>query len=184
MVATLLAIFALHLGSPEALIDSRLRTTDAKTAALIAFAVDGSITLRGLVAEIESGDAIVHVSRENFLPGRLSGRMKLVGRAGGSRYVRIIIDAELQPRLFAAALAHELQHVSELIANRDVNDEASMAMLYRRIGHEYRVNGQTAFETEAARRMGIDVLREMLAPRPAGREITTTVQFARGARER
>lgn len=183
MITALLAAAALLVANPETANHSRLRTTCDKTAALIAYGLDRSITLRGLVAEIEAGDIIVHVERESFLPGRLSGRMKFLGRAGTRRYVRIGIEAELQPRQFAAALAHELQHVAELIANGHVNNEIAMADLYRRIGHEYRVAGQTAFETEEARRMGIDVLVEMLRPRD-GESRIITLQFARGARDR
>lgn len=182
-MTALLAIAALFIVSPDGAGHLRLRTTDARTAALIAYGLERSITLRGLMAEIEAGDVIVHVGRESFLPGRLSGRLKLVGRAGVRRYARIAIEAELQPRYFAAALAHELQHVSELIAHRHVGDEAAMAELYRRIGHEYRVAGQTAFETEAARSMGMAVLQEVQAPRDTEPRIIT-IQFARGARER
>jgi NAD(P)-dependent dehydrogenase (short-subunit alcohol dehydrogenase family) len=113
----------------------------------------------------------------------MTGRMKLIGRAGARRYARIAIDAELPRPHFVAALAHELQHVSELIAHRHVEDQAAMADLYRRIGREYRAGGRAAFETEAARRMGVDVLVEMLGPRQLESR-TTTLQFARGARER
>jgi hypothetical protein len=183
MIAALIAVMTLMMVNPEDANHSRLRTFDGRTAAMIAFAVERSITLRGLIAEVEAGDVIVHVEREHFLPGRLTGRMKLIGRAGARRYVRIAIDAELQPRQFAAALAHELQHVSELVAHRHIGDEPAMAELYRRIGREYRVNGQTAFETEAARRMAIDVLSEVQAPRELEPRIVT-VQFAGGARQR
>jgi hypothetical protein len=169
--------------SPEPAAHSRLRTTDDKTAALIAFGLERSVTLRGLIAEIEAGDVIVHVQRENFLPGRLSGRMKLIGRAGDRRYARVVIEAELQPRQFVAALAHELQHISELVSHHGVDDEMKMADLYRRIGREYRVSGQPAFETEAARRLGIEVLREMLAPLETEPRIVT-MQLSRGARDK
>jgi hypothetical protein len=183
MIAAVLTAVALLIAHPEDANHSRLRTFDGKTAAMIAFGVERSITLRGLIAEVEAGDVIVHVEREHFLPGRLTGRLKLIGRAGARRYARIAIDAELPPRQFAAALAHELQHVSELVAHRHIGDEPAMAALYRRIGREYRVNGQTAFETEAARRMALDVLSEVQAPRDLEPR-RVIVQSAGGARQR
>ncbi len=181
MIATLLAIVTLFSGDPEGHV--RLRPSDDRTAAMIALGLEKSVTLRGLIAEIEAGDVIIHAGREHFLPGRMTGRMKLIGRAGARRYARIAIDAELPAPHFVAALAHELQHVSELIAHRHVEDQAAMANLYRLIGREYRAHGRTAFETEAARRMGADVLAEMVAPRQLESR-TTTLQFARGVRQR
>jgi hypothetical protein len=181
MIANLFVVTALLLASQQTDDRSRLRATDARTAALIQLGLERSVTFRGLVAEIETGDVIVHVDRRNFLPGRLTGRMRLVGRAGSRRYVRISIDAELPARHYVAALAHELQHVSELIAHPGVDDEAAMELLYRRIGHEYRVAGQMAFETAAARQSGMEVHREMSVAPGYQRRITIT---GRGARQR
>jgi hypothetical protein len=178
---TNLLIAALLFAWQEPADRSHLRATDARTAALIELGLERSVTLRGLVAEVEAGDVIVHVSRQNFLPGHLTGRLRLIGRAGTRRYVRIAIDAELPARPSIAALAHELQHVSELIAHPGVENDLAVETLYRRIGREYRVAGQVAFETEAARHIGSEVHREMAAPHDFQRRITIT---ARGARER
>jgi hypothetical protein len=183
-MSNVILVVALLFASQDAAGQRRIRVTDAKIAALIQLGLEKSVTFRGLVEEIEAGDVIVHVDRENFLPGRLGGRMRLTGRAGTRRYVRVTIDAELQPRQFVASLAHELHHVSELVANPDVDDDASLEALYLRIGSEHRVNGQTAFETEAARRVGMDVQRELLVPQDSERRITITAKNTRGARER
>ena len=57
-MTALLAIATLLIGSPDGADHLRLRITDAKTAALIAYGLERSITLRGLMAEIEAGDVI------------------------------------------------------------------------------------------------------------------------------
>jgi hypothetical protein len=183
MTFNLFVVAALLFGPAETGQYSRVRTMDQKTAMLIALGQERSVTLRGLIAEIEAGDVIVHVDRDNFMPGRLTGRMRLTGRAGNRRYVRISIDAELQAKHFIAALAHELQHVSELVAHPEVDDESTLESLYQRIGREYRVRGLPAFETDAARRVSIQVHRELSARPPHfAREITITAQSVKGAR--
>jgi hypothetical protein len=182
MTVNLLVIAALLFASQQSTDRSRLRTTDARTAALVQLGLERSVTLRGLIAEVEAGDVIIHVARESFLPGHLTGRMKLIGRAGSRRYARIAIDAELPTRGAIASLAHELQHVSELIAHPTVEDEASMEHLFRRIGREYRVAGQMAFETDAARQIGAAVYREMSIAPDFQRRITITARTDRGAR--
>jgi hypothetical protein len=157
----LFVLVMLLFASPETIGDPRLRITDVKTAALIEVGLEASVTLRGLIAEIESGDVIVHVDRERFMPGRQTGRMRFVSRAGTRRYVRVSIRAELPPHRFIAAIAHELQHVSEVIRNPEVRDAASLEHLYRRIGHEYRRRDRPAFETDAALRVAAEVRREI-----------------------
>ena len=161
MMSQLLVLVTLLFAGQETVDGSRLRAGDARTAAMIRLGLEGSVTFRGMVAEIAAGDVIVHAGSDQSLPGRQTGRMRFIGRAGTRRYVRVSIRAHLPPSGFIAALAHELQHVSEIIAHPEVHDPVSLQHLYRRIGKEYRHSGRMVFETETAKRIAADVLREL-----------------------
>lgn len=71
MIVTRLAVVSL-LALPFDGDRPRLRT-DLKTASMIGYGPERSVTLRRLIAEIEAGDVLVHVGREASLPGRLGG---------------------------------------------------------------------------------------------------------------
>ncbi|MGE0864867.1 MAG: hypothetical protein AB7P34_13290 [Vicinamibacterales bacterium] len=151
---------------------SRLRVTDSRTADLLRLGLQQSATLRELVAEIEAGKVMVYASSERGLPGRLTGHMKLLGKGGDLRYVKIAVRRSLPAPHFIAALAHEFQHVTELIDHPDVRDPETLTTLYRRIGDERPVRGRVAWETDAARQVTRDVRRELLTthrPRAASR---------------
>lgn len=152
---------------------SRLRITDNRTAGLVRLGVEQSAILRALIAEVEGGDVMVYVDSDPGLPGRQAGRMILLGEAGGRRYVHVAIRRTLLGPQFIAALAHEMQHVREVIAHPDVRDGVTLTRLYRRIGDERKVRGNTAWETDAARRVTHDVRRELLSRR-AGKLATSS----------
>ncbi len=116
-----------------------------------------SPTFRRLVDELQRSDLIVYVAEVPCLPEPDAGAMQLAGRAGRQRYVRISIKRVANPRLFIAAIAHELQHARELAENPHVGDEASLEALYREIGRP-SCNG---YETLAARQTGDAVCREL-----------------------
>lgn len=181
MMSPLFVLVTLLFASQETINDSRLRITDAKTAALIRAGQERSETFRGLIARIESGDVIVHVVSDPSMPGRMTGRMKFVGPAATRRYVRVSIRAGLPANRYIAAIAHELQHVSEVIAHPEVRDTASMEDLYRRIGIEYHRRGKAAFETGAAIQAAADVRREINLGAASGTEHATTTS-RQGAR--
>lgn len=167
MNALALAVLALFHAVHEPLFDpaawSRLRVTDTRTEKLLRLGIEQSDILRGLVDEVEAGEVTVYVGSGHGLPGRQTGRMVLMGEANGHRYVQVLVRRELPSLHFIAALAHELQHVTELIAHPDVRDAATLTSLYRRIGEERTVRGHAAWETDAARKVSRAVRRELLS---------------------
>lgn len=142
---------------------SRLRVTDSRTAHYLREGVARSAILRDLVATVEDGDVLVYVGSDSHMPGRQTGRMMLLGVLDNYRYVRVWIRGGLVPDQFIAALAHELQHVTEVVAHPEVQDATTLVGLYRRIGNERQARGRTSFETPAARKVTIDVRRELAA---------------------
>jgi hypothetical protein len=161
MMSQLFVLVTLLFASQEAIGGSRVRFADARTAALADAGLARSATFRRLVADVQAGDVIVHVGIEPVMHGRQTGRMKLIVNEGPQRYVRIWIRGDLPSTPFIASLAHELQHVSELVANPEVRDAVALEHLYRRIGREYRRSGRQAFETDAALRIATEVRREI-----------------------
>ncbi|MGH9312894.1 MAG: hypothetical protein ACRD1S_06810 [Vicinamibacterales bacterium] len=94
--------------------------------------------------------------------------LHVVGTFEGSRYVRVLVDyRHRHPDNVIATLAHELQHALEVAQAPEVKDTATMRALFERIG-TVRVRSATAiaYATEAARRVGEQVLRDLEAPEP------------------
>lgn len=142
--------------------EARLRILDPSLVRLVWLGLEQSVILRSLVADIESGDVMVYVGRDINMPGRLAGRLTFLGHGGRFRYVRISINSAQSENALLAALAHELQHVREIMAHPEVQDTASLANLYRQIGRDWQVAGMLAFETEAAQKVAQDVRREIV----------------------
>lgn len=141
----------------------RIRTSDVRAALILRLGLERSAILRDLVEEIESGQVIVYVGLSSDMPGSLAGSLRFAGTAGRFRYLRVLVNGDLSAEQMVASLAHELQHVREVMASPDVQDEKSLEDLYRRIGRENRVAGRVGWETDQARAIGADVRRELSA---------------------
>jgi hypothetical protein len=146
-----------RLGGP------RIRSTDSRIAAALRNGLERSHVLRRLVDTIESNDVVVYTAVDQRMADGLSGRLTFMGVGGGYRYVRVAVHPELKPSLVIAALAHELQHVVEVVEHPEVTSEAALTALYKRIGYSNMASGRVGWETDAAHEIGLVVLREMLA---------------------
>ena len=84
----------------------------------------------------------------------------------GSPYLRVLVNHKHRhPHNVIATLAHELQHALEVARSPDVKDATTMRALFERIGTvRVRRTMTTAYETEAAREIGEQVLRELSKP--------------------
>jgi hypothetical protein len=139
----------------------RIRLVDPGLRLALQEGREQSSTLRRLVASIEDSDVIVHVIRGADRSSAAAGALRWVTSAGGVRYLRISISETLPASVTAAALAHELQHVLEVVQAPSVRDAASFAALFRRLGQpQPRVCGD-CYDTEAARRIQRQVRREL-----------------------
>lgn len=139
----------------------RIRTTDASAALILRLGLERSAILRQIAAEIEAAPVIVYVGIRTDMPIRLAGRLNLAGQGGRYRYIHITLNGNLTAGQIVASLAHELQHVREIIAAPEVQDDESLTRLYRRIGRESRLDGSVGWETERAQAVGSDVRREL-----------------------
>jgi hypothetical protein len=142
----------------------RVRPADDRTATLLRAGLDRSPTFRTLIDRIEDNEVIVYVEIQRRLRTRLAGCLTWVADGGRYRYVRASIQRATTQDQQIATIAHELQHVLEIIQHPNVRSEASLAALYKQIGDRKLVeNG--LWDTEGARDIGNRVRRELsLAP--------------------
>ena len=139
---------------------------------LVAEGHSRSETFRRLVRALDASTWLVFVQ-----PGPCPEKaavaclLHVVGEYEGSPYVRVLVNhKQRHPDNVIATLAHELQHALEVAQAPEVRDTASMRALFERIGTvRVRSTTATAYETEAARRIGERVLRELDAARRAAR---------------
>jgi hypothetical protein len=117
-----------------------------------------SATFASLITRLEYSDVIVYIESVPRLPNALEGRLLMLPRAHGFRYVRIQVELRGSSNDTIALLGHELQHAVEVAESSDVNDETSLAAMYRRTGID---QGHNVFDSEAARETGRRVLREL-----------------------
>jgi hypothetical protein len=140
---------------------SNLRPQSRQMRALIARGVEKSPTFRALVERIEAGDVLVYLDTPLALRPGLSGRLTWMATTDAGRMVRASLRPGLSGREAVAILAHELQHVVEIVDHPEVTSAATLSGLYARIGRS------TTFEpghwdTEAALTTGRLVRRELL----------------------
>ena len=140
----------------------RVRTSDRRVTAAIAEGAARSSSFLDVINDVERHDVIVYVEMQPQLRGRLSGALTWVTRTNAFRYVRVALNPDLTGSLLVAALAHELQHVAEVGRAPSVVDTMSLSSFYRTVGVNTRLNADE-WDTEAARRMGEAVRRELAA---------------------
>jgi len=139
-----------------------IRTTDPKLRDLLRRGFRQSSTFAGLMKRLQRTDVIVYVEDVPRLPGALEGRLMMLPRASGFRYVRIQLSLRGLPDDAIATLGHELQHAVEVADALDVTDTVALEKLYQRIGMR---SGPRIYDTIAAQDAGRTVRRELgLAP--------------------
>lgn len=163
MCALLLVMYATH--AQAAPISPRVRPLTARFAALLTLGYQTSPTLAALVDALERSDVIVHVVERWRQQAGTIGETRLVARAAGVRYLRIFLDVRVRDEALMALLGHELQHAWEIAQAPWVIDQATLACLYRRIGHDSRhvSPGVAGVDTQAAREVARQVRAELRA---------------------
>jgi hypothetical protein len=139
----------------------RLRPTDRRAASLLRNGLERSGRLRALVDTIDSAHVIVYLGMDPRMDAGLAGRLTFVGNAGKYRYLRASIHSGLGGEVMIASLAHELQHVVEVIEHPEVTSEKALEGLYERIGQSNRYGGIQGWETKAAQDVTREVRREL-----------------------
>lgn len=127
---------------------------------LLADATRRSAIVGFLLDALEGTDIVVYLSdRMSGLYDEPTAHLTFVTRCCGLRYVLVSINlGGVSPSEGIALLAHELHHALEVARAAEVQDSASLARLYGRIGWKCR---RHQYETEQARLVGSRVWFEL-----------------------
>jgi hypothetical protein len=141
--------------------DVRLRALDPLAAAAIEGGLRRSPTFAELVQAIEGSEFVVYVESSRKLKGGMTGC--LVHGGAGPRYLRVLLKTGLSVDERIEVLAHELQHVREVIQAGILNDSVAMDVLFSSIGFNKRQQGgrQQEYETKAALQISAAVREDL-----------------------
>jgi hypothetical protein len=142
----------------------RVRTAEPSLARLVQRGRTGSATFRQLLESLETRDWIVFVQRGKC-PDRatIACVSHIVGRFEGQPYLRVLVNRDWGPRdEIVASIAHELQHVHEIITNAVRPDTGAVREAVEAIAESrFRTGRIVTYETALARRTGRTVFREL-----------------------
>jgi hypothetical protein len=139
----------------------RLRPQSPRVARWVADGIAGSATFRDLVGRIEASDVFVYLEAQPALGPGVAACLTWMAATPQGRFVRASVRPDLRARDTLGMIAHELQHVVEVIDHPDVRSERGLADLYARIGHTIGAAGGR-WDTTAALRAGDRVRIELL----------------------
>jgi hypothetical protein len=137
----------------------RLRTPDPVIRAAIEDGRRRSPTVASLVDTIERSDTFVYVTRAFMLPHRMEGC--LVPSRSRTGHLRVRLAMSLGKDETIIVLAHELQHVREVLDAGGGHDQAALDSLFIRIGIRRLGTPTERYETAAAHEVMTIVAREM-----------------------
>lgn len=132
---------------------TRLRPQSTRIRTWLAYGLKRSPTMRALAERIEASDVVVYLDVQRTLGPNVAACVTWIASVPGARYVRVSVRPELRMTDAAAMIAHELQHVIEVVEHPDVHSDADLDALYRRIGHRTG-SSEFSWDTLAALRIG------------------------------
>jgi hypothetical protein len=142
---------------------THVRSDDASIRALLRSGYERSSTFKRLVDEIESLPGIVYIEPAAKLSRGMDGvLLHAVGGSGDIAMLRVLLKTNLAGDYAVAVLAHELQHVAEVLRAGPPRNGTEMAARFA--AHDPQ-KGDSKFETEEARAITGAVLRELGAKR-------------------
>jgi hypothetical protein len=119
----------------------RLRPQGARVASWLSEARRRSPTVRRLIERIEQSDVIVYLDISRGLSPNVSACLTWMAASSSRRIVRASFRHDTRASDAIAMLAHELQHVAEVVDHPEVRSTETLLALYRRIGHSTGNNG-------------------------------------------
>lgn len=141
---------------------ARLRPQSPRMRAWLTRGLQDSPTVRALAARIARSDVIVYLDAAPRLESGVAACVTWMGATPGGRYVRVSVRPTLRDADGIAMIAHELQHVVEVIEHPEVQSSAALTLLYERIGQRSGGSGRT-WDTDAAFTAGttarLDIMR-------------------------
>ena len=154
----LLIVMVSMLALPAFTSTARVRSMSNDMTDLVNRTAVRSPTVAAMLKAIEASDVILQIDfrLDPALPRAVT---TFVGVSGAVRYVRMVINPMLPPRLRMELLGHELQHVIEIASNPAIRDQSSMRTAFSALGWIEGSNG--SYETAAALRVERQVRSEL-----------------------
>lgn len=143
--------------SPDTSLMPRVRSADAKLAALMMRASEQSATFRRLIDRIDATDGIVYVEAGRCGSARACLALT-VTVAGPNRILRIVVEPDRPDCEVMASIGHELWHAIEVLREPSIRSDGAM---YSFIAKGHGQNPPRWLETKAAGEAGDDVLNEL-----------------------
>jgi hypothetical protein len=161
-VLAVAALLSAHSVPPEDRPLVKLRSTESAVRELIREGQRRSPTLAALVEKIERSDTIIYVARVHTLLHAMEGCLVIEGDGSPLRYLRVLLAIETPRERMIVVLAHELQHVIEVLEAHIPNERAAVEALFKRIGVA-TLGSRTGeqYETAAAQTLDTNVAREL-----------------------
>lgn len=119
----------------------RLRPQGDRVAFWLREARRRSPTVRRLIARIDASDMIVYLNISRELSPNVAACLTWMAATGSRRIVRASFRMDLGVNEAIAMIAHELQHVVEVIDHPEVRSNETLLDLYTRIGHATGTSG-------------------------------------------
>ena len=127
----------------------------------IAEGYERSATFKALVDEIDGLPGIVYIDAMATNSRGLDGA--LLHAVAGSRelpLLRVLVRLNLSRAIGIVTIAHELQHVAEILRAGQTADSSAMTALFASIDKTHNT-GSTGFETREAQLVGVRVRDEL-----------------------
>lgn len=119
----------------------RLRPQSDRVARWLREARRRSPTVQRLVDRIEQSDVIVYLDINPGLGPNVAACLTWMAATNSRRFVRATFRMDLGMDDAIAMVAHELQHVVEVVEHPEVRSNETLLDLYTRIGHATGNNG-------------------------------------------
>ena len=143
----------------------RVRTTEPMVLEVIREGRRRSATFAALIERVERSNTFVYVVRVHMLPHRMEGCLVHEGDGSSRRYLRLLLAMGTPRERMIVVLAHELQHVGEVLDAGIALNPAAMDGLFKRIGSRQRGSDTgEQYETAAAQHVMAVVERELRTP--------------------
>ena len=156
-----LGLAPVHGGDSDDGTLQRLRTTESVVQAAIDEGRRRSPTFASLVEAIEHSNTFVYVTRALMLPHRMEGCLVPSRSRTGS--LRVLLAMGMGKDRTIMVLAHELQHVREVLDAGGGHDQEAFDSLFMRIGIRQLGTPTERYETSAAQEVMTIVGREIQA---------------------
>ena len=158
----------------------RIRTLDPMVLTLVREGRRRSPTFAALVDGIEQSDRLVYVVRAHRLPHGREGYLAPLGSSGVPQ-LRVVLAMGVERRRAILVLAHEFQHVREVLNAGIALDPVAVEALFKRTGSRPFGTHAGEYETAAARQVMATVERELGTVDRDEREDDSTVVAGRSA---